>query len=349
MHSDPGTTWRAPRPSRPPRSSRDHAIQRPLSRRPGQQLRTVTGDLSHQPQVPDLKQVYEWSRFPELTVRLRNLSPHTTTYDIYRNFKMHGTIVLIEIYQGRSGTRDGGGKIRFSPPPREAFWAQPGFVNRYAMRMENGHDGYTCIVEFDERNRNRLFKVRSPINKTVEYDEKMKLVPSSLHFGVMLDPEALMTMQTINAMPGDELSLVVDLLRNRLVATFMVDFKDPRSQWVTDYVSSSQISEYDRKNKFMFQIPFTQLKKIYRVDMNNSMIALVVSLDSPPAFFRKKADEKSCHSNENLVWTEFDSWWRQTDVVYDPYRLATAPVALHKEQPVIDIGTYAPGLHLLPC
>jgi len=147
-------------------------------------------------------------------------------------------------------------------------------------------------------------------------------------------------MQTINAMPGDELSLVVDLLRNRLIATFMVDFKDPRSQWDTNYLSKSQISEYDRKNKYMFQIPFTQLKKIYRVDLSNAMIALIISLDSPPAFYRRREDEKSCHSNGTLLWTDFDSWYRQTDIVYDPYQLATATVALHKEQPVIDIGVY---------
>ena len=256
---------------------------------------------------------------------------------------------MIEIYQGRSGTRDGGGKIRFSPPPREAFWAKPGSINRHEMRMENGHDGYICIVELDERNRNRLFTVRSPINKTVEYDEKMKLIPSSLHFGVMLGPESFMTMQRISAMPGDELSLVVDLLRNRLVATFMVDFKDPRSQWDTSYVSRSRISEYDRKNKYMFQIPFTQLKKIYRVDLSNAMVALIISLDSPPAFYRRRGDEKSCHSNETLLWTDFDSWYRQTDIVYDPYQLANATVALHKEQPVIDIGMYNDVLMLILC
>jgi RNA-dependent RNA polymerase len=340
MNGGPGPTWRSPRPPRIPRLNPDHAIQRPLSRRPGTQLRTVNGNVTRQPQVPDLKQVYEWSKSPELTIRLRNLSPDTTTWDIYRNFKKHGTIILIEIYEGRSGIRDGCGKIRFSPPPRDAFWALPGSMNRFQIRKENSHDTYICIVELDERNRNRLFKVRSPINKTVEYDEKMKLIPSSLHFGVMLSPESFMTMQTINAMPGDELSLVVDLLRNRLVATFMVDFKDPRSQWDTNYVSKSQISEYDRKNKYMFQIPFTQLKKIYRVDLSNAMIALIISLDSPPAFYRRREDEKSCHSNGTLLWTDFDSWYRQTDIVYDPYQLATATVALHKEQPVIDIGAY---------
>jgi RNA-dependent RNA polymerase len=296
--------------------------------------------------VPVLKQVYEWSKLPELIVRLRNLSSDTSTYDLYRNFKKHGRIVLIEIFQTPSGTREGGAKIKFSPPPRDAFWAQPGFANRYEIRMENGHDGYICTVELDERNKNRQYKVRSPVNKTIEYDEKMQLFPSSVQFGIMIDPGSFMNMQSIISPPGEEMSLVVDLLRHRLVATFTVDFKDPRSQWDTTYVSESRVSEYDRKNKFMFQIPFSQLKTIYRVDLNNGMIGLVISLSSPPAFYRRREDEKACHSPEGLLWSEFDSWFRQTDIVYDPYKLATASVALHKDRSVIDIGMYALAMGL---
>jgi RNA-dependent RNA polymerase len=346
MSAEPTSGWRAPRPAGPPS---DHPIQRPFSRRPGPQLRIPSRDHSRQPQIPNLKQEYAWSKFPELTIKLRNLAPDTTTYDIYRNFKKHGTIVLIEMYEGRNGTKDGSGKIRFSPAPRYAFWMQRGSINRYEMRKENGHDRYICTVELDGGNKKRLFKVRSPINKTIEYDARMKLIPSSLHFGVMLGPESFMTMESVNAVPGNELSLVVDLLRNRLVATFVVDYKDPRNHGDMNYVSKSYVTEYERKNKYMFQIPFSQLKKIYRVDLSDSMISLVISLESPPAFYRKMEDEKSFHSNDNLLWSEFDTWYRQTDIVYDPYGLANLTIALHKDRPVIDIGMYASFLNSISC
>lgn len=352
MSAEPTAGWHAPRPTPrpPPRHAgppTDHPIQRPFSRRLDPQSRIPSRDHSHQPQLPKLKQEYVWSKLPELTIKLRNLAPNTTTYDVYQNFKKHGTIVFIEMYEGRNGTKDGTGKIRFSPAPRHAFWMQPGSINRYEMKNGNSYDRHICTVELDERNNRRLFKVRSPVNKTVEYDEKMKLIPSSLHFGVMLGPESLMTMESVNAVPGNELSLVVDLLRNRLIATFVVDYKDPRRNGDENYVSKSYITEYERKNKYMFQIPFSQLKKIYRVDMSDSMIALIVSLESPPTFYRKMEDEKSTHSNDNLVWSEFDSWYRQTNIVYDPYSLANLAIALHKERPVIDIGTYANFFNLI--
>ena len=38
------------------------------------------------------------------------------------------------------------------------------------------------------------------------------------------------------------------------------------------------------------------------------------------------------------TWSEFDTWYRQTDIVYDPRRLENAVVSLKKELPVIDIG-----------
>ena len=147
-----------------------------------------------------------------------------------------------------------------------------------------------------------------------------------------------MAMETITRVPGEELSFVVDLVRKRITAAFMVNFVDPRSQGDNRFLSKSGIKDLERKNKFMFQIPFAQLKAIQRVELGNSMMALVIALESPPSFFRKREDIEASHSSENMMWSDFDSWYRQTDIVFDPYRLQTAIVALHKDKLVIDIG-----------
>jgi RNA-dependent RNA polymerase len=97
------------------------------------------------------------------------------------------------------------------------------------------------------------------------------------------------------------------------------------------------------------QIPFSQLKIIHQVDTNDKVFALVISLESPPEFFRKKEDDRATHSSESPMWTEFDCWFRQTDIVYDPSRLRSAPVALPKETPVIDIGNFENGYYAPDC
>jgi RNA-dependent RNA polymerase len=286
------------------------------------------------PPSPVLRKVHEWSNLPEITIRLRNIHPETTSYDIYRNFERHGQIVMIEIFEDRSGSRDGRAQIKFSPPPQRAFWMRPGSQEKYEMIIKDGLTRYCCIIDIDEQNKKRTFKIQSPIRKTVFYDEKMQLMLSSLNFGVMLDLETMMIMESINAVPGDELSFTVNLLRNKIVTSFMVDFKDPRGRAEASYVET----HLRRKNKYSFEVPFAQLKMIERVVLSNSQIALVISLDSPPTFFRKREDEKACHSNDNLLWTDSDTWFRQTDIVWDPYRLSNDVVTLHKERPVIDIG-----------
>jgi RNA-dependent RNA polymerase len=278
-----------------------------------------------------------YSRPPELTVRVSGLYPATTTYDIWRNFSRHGTIVLIELFENRLGVRDGHAKIRFSPSPEEPFWTKGSPKGTYRFTTADGISSYNVRVS-SEKNNKSVFKIQSPLKKSVFYDEKMKLSPAALDFGFMLYSDSMMPMQTVQAAVSNDMSFIVDLLRNRIVATFNVPFRDPRSDVATDFTSRSAIGQHDRINKYMFQIPFSQLKTINRVEINDIAFALVISLESPPEFLRKREDDRATHSNENLVWNEFDSWFRQTDIVYDPYRLKTAHVSLHKETPVIDIG-----------
>jgi len=165
----------------------------------------------------------------------------------------------------------------------------------------------------------------------------MKLSAAALHFGLMIDPRSMMPMHSVTPLQ-DELTFVVDLLRNRVVASFNVRFQDPRMSGNTDYVSNSKVADYNRINRYMFQIPFGQLDKIQRMDLGPNDFALVITLESPPQYYRKRVDETAGHAAGSQVWSDFDTWYRQTDIVYDPYRLQTAKVTLHKERPVIDIG-----------
>jgi len=278
-----------------------------------------------------------YARPPELTVRISGLYPATTTHDIWRNFSKHGTIVLIELFENRLGVRDGHAKIRFSPSPKDPFWTKGSPKGTYKFTTADGISSYNVRVS-SEQIKKSVFGIQSPLRKSVFYDEKMKLSPAALDFGFMLYSNSMMPMHTVQADTLNDVSFVVDLLRNRIVATFNVPFRDPRSDGVTDFTSRSAVGQHDRINKYMFQIPFGQLKTINRVDINGAAFALLISLESPPEFLRKREDDGATHSKENPVWNEFDSWFRQTDIVYDPYRLKTAHVSLHKETPVIDIG-----------
>ena len=296
----------------------------------------------------------EWEKRTDLTIFLDMVHATTTTYDLYQNFKQyirkHGDIVLIELFTGISGARNGRAKIKFAPPPTEAFWQK---TRRFLITT--AHEQYNVYVK-EEAPRNKNNLVQSPIRKTIWYEPRMKLWVNELHFGILTAPNSVMPMYTAKPIREDgsidrnNVTFVVDLQRRRIENSFNVTFKDPRSEGSTDYVSTASIGHYYRVNKFKFWIPFDQLQKVQRFNLpginetGDGGFALVITLKSPPLFYRKREDERSCHSNETCVWSEFDSWFRQTDIVYDPYRLQRAIVNLRKEKPVIDIGI-SPPLH----
>ncbi|ESZ97230.1 hypothetical protein SBOR_2395 [Sclerotinia borealis F-4128] len=280
------------------------------------------------PRVPAIQLKPDNKESGELALFIENIQPGTTIYDLIRNFESRGTIRHIEIFEDRRNR----GKVRFSPPPIP-FWGQP-----FPITCEDNSTTYNVHLRLDQNSR-RERAVPSPFRKNVFYPEKMKLDSSTLQFGVMLQPECMMPMQTLRTQDQSNLTLTVDLKRRKLEAHFTVHFIDPRSQGDKDFPCTGNLGDYDRRERYMFNIPFDQLKSIQRVDAGGRTLSLLVTLNSPPQFYRWRGD-RSVTQQGALSWTEWDSWFRQTDIVYDPFTLVDAPIALHKERPVIDIGRW---------
>ncbi|KAH6671738.1 RNA dependent RNA polymerase-domain-containing protein [Halenospora varia] len=299
-----------------------------------------------QPQPPhgiQLRKKYEGQDYPSILVRLSGLHPSETTHNLWVNFERLGNIAYIEIEDGTGSRRNGRAKIRFSPPPSTPFWLLGNPRGMYVVRQVDAMTLYNVQVYVKLQDLKRPPQIHSPIKLHISYDHKMPLYASKLHFGLIVEPKSLMPLQTITSDENNpkDLSLTVDLVRKRLTAEFTVTFRDPRTQGDMNYFSELKIGQYDRKNKYIFQIPFGQLNAIYR--LNNSdrdSFAIMISLDSPPQFYRKLLDPEGSHSSENPVWSELDLWYRQTDIVYNPKMLHKIPVALRKDRPVIDIGRW---------
>jgi len=275
---------------------------------------------------PMLKPKESWQTWPELTIRVANLPPDITTWNLWERFQLEGTIVFIELFDDRQGRRDGSAKIRFVPPPYRAFWS----LDNCILSTPDGQGAFKVKV-FPEPKKRR-FEVQSPIRKHIWYPESSCLYPLSLAFGFMHSHNTMMEMHKAQSR-NRNIVFKVDLLRSRIVVTFQVSLSDPETHFHPD-----SPGELDRTNKYMFTIPFGQLQNIDRIQVDKQQWALVISLDSPPQFFRQRLDPRASHTAGTLIWSEFDTWYRQTDIVYDPRRLENAVVSLKKELPVIDIG-----------
>ena len=272
---------------------------------------------------PVLKVKEPWQTWTEVTVRVSQLPPTVTTWDLFKSFEREGSIVFIELHENSRGVRQDSARIRFSPPPNTDFWTR----DPITIRVESPEmSEYSVRVTLEAKKRS--FEIQSPIRKMKYYPEMTTLYPRELSFGIMFSEKTMMKKRTEVARARNQMKLKIDLMRRRIVAVFDVDYEgetasNPGSRW-----------------KYMFQVPFGQLKVMHRVKLNNERWGLLLTLDSPPQFYLKDLNIQRTHVKESLIWSEFDSWFRATDVVADLKAVKKAVVSLNKAAPMIDIGRW---------
>ncbi|CAL3968152.1 unnamed protein product [Diplocarpon coronariae] len=300
------------------RRSKDHSrVTRPVRNVGGG---VGGGDIL---QVPLLRPEYSWMQHDEVSVRLGRVQHSETTYNLWRIFKQYGDISTIDLFES-AGQRDGNARIKYAPPPNTPFWSS----GTHVITAEN-EPSRQYIVSVDIERQRRSHLIRSPIRPHISYEPRMTLYASAIRFGVMVTPESLMVLRSVYPMAHHDTQLVVDLYKKRITATFSYKFLDPHNP----------ASDCNRVNKYMFQIPFSQLKMIRRMD-SDAKFSLIISLDSPPLFFRRLEETRGTHSDVSLQWKAWDTWYRQTDIVLDPRSLQKQKVTLPKSQALIDIGRW---------
>ena len=158
----------------------------------------------------------------------------------------------------------------------------------------------------------------------------------SLDFGMMLRPATMMTLCTVLPMPENDIQFKLNLFYREITVEFLLDIRDQRIE--RDHPEVPTPIKDHRQDRFRFQIPFSQLEAIYRVDDNDdTVITLLITLETPPKFF-KKLDSALTHDDDARFWSDKDSWYRQTDVVYSQNSLKRSALTLKKSRPIIDLG-----------
>lgn len=155
----------------------------------------------------------------------------------------------------------------------------------------------------------------------------------------MYDPKTMMRMYRADQPPRTDIQFRQNLCHGEVVIQFQISIRDAR----VPRPGSSNISpipdlgKFDRKETIRFSVKYPQLQVIHKVRDSPDKFGLVISLETPPKFFRKW-DEVNTHEENSKYWKEFDAWYRQTDIVYNPAVLKNAPLTIKKSEPIIDIG-----------
>lgn len=99
----------------------------------------------------------------------------------------------------------------------------------------------------------------------------------------------------------------------------------------------------DRWESYRFQIPFSQLGQIleYGPRISEESRSLLISLPSPPLFWRELFSVALSHDHRASYWSSFDRWFRQTGIAFDQVDRSRSPVSLRQKNPIIDTGLYS--------
>ncbi|KAI9757369.1 MAG: hypothetical protein M4579_003483 [Chaenotheca gracillima] len=285
-----------------------------------------------------------WASWDSLSVKIfRGVPVWATTLDLWNAFSQYGSVDAIDIFEDRQGNRDGAARIRFRPPPAEAFW----LAGILQLRLRH-NARLTTLETCLENNRKDIF-IQSPINCNIRYPRFMSLTSQRLDFGIMYDPATMMVMHSTGKVTGSNLCfLEFNLERKRIEVFFDLRLTDSRGDGKTlarppiKPAGRYVVGGLNRLERYRFRIPFDQLTHIHEVREGSRPIGLVLSLDTPPNFYRKAVGNSltSSHDQWSSYWNEWDTWYRQTDIVYDPWELKAMRLTLRKAKPIIDIGRW---------
>ncbi|KAF2176190.1 RdRP-domain-containing protein [Zopfia rhizophila CBS 207.26] len=245
-----------------------------------------------------------WTHQQELKVKITCIPRGCWTVDVYHLLSRYGHIFRIEMQPS-----DGSAWVNFQPPPKQPFWNYPICLKGASLKI-------TIYPP-------RILTVPSPIKPARQYQGSSIVYANAIDFGVAVGDKKMMKMRTADAL--NRVQVMLNLRRKE------IDIKFP---FIID----------DEERKYRFRLPISQLGHMYKAPDSSGQQALVIPFNSPPRFYRqaKAEDIPSTFKPSEKVWYEWNSWYRQTDVVdgKTSKRMQFEPVMNHKDSAIIDIGRW---------
>ncbi|KAF2090058.1 RdRP-domain-containing protein, partial [Saccharata proteae CBS 121410] len=153
----------------------------------------------------------------------------------------------------------------------------------------------------------------------------------SLEFGVMHTESSMMVMHKLHPTPEAPIRVHVEKSRRALDIIFPLDI----------YSTDSNDPECEI---FRFRVSLAHMESVYRTDLGEGRVALVIPMQIPPIFWRKTREIDDTHdtsTSNNRVWNEYSAFYRHTDIADNWLALVNDPISLEKlEQPQIDMGRW---------
>ena len=162
------------------------------------------------------------------------------------------------------------------------------------------------------------------MRKDVIYPEYLALDADSFNFGVLKSPSHMLVLSNRQLREEKRAEFGVNIRRKQVYIRFRA-------------LQSGQQAE------FRLCIPFEQLKKICQTQDASGDMSFVITLDTPPHFFRSYNNVVETHKLEANTWKDEDRWYRQTDIEATKPEQETRnilPIELRRTKGVINLGRW---------
>ncbi|KLU83276.1 RNA-dependent RNA polymerase 1 [Magnaporthiopsis poae ATCC 64411] len=264
-----------------------------------------------------------WKLFSSMSISLIRLPLDITTWDIWRALQSRVNLIMIDIIERRECCR---ARVKMEPPDLGNLpWADDGSLEiPYGKRRI-----FTTRVEIDPYGFYGGDSIASPLNRAVP--SEVKLAPAVVRFGIMIAKTKMMIRAALRPLPaGNPFKLVVDFKRRCIKLQFSVALNETKGK-----------ATLRRIHEYKVEIRFSELSKLMRVDQDTDTCNLVIPLECPPVFYREVDNKQDTHNEERKLWTEYDTWWRQCNIMDDPRLMKETPLSLNEEhRQVIDLGRW---------
>ncbi|KAL4970044.1 RNA dependent RNA polymerase-domain-containing protein [Aspergillus stella-maris] len=257
------------------------------------------------PQAPRQQVIPDWKSFESVAVFITDIPQEATTQDLWKAFNQEGPIFSIDIWENSHGKRISKGKIRF---------------RRIAL-----HDGRTVTLQLS-LDIKPLDRIPSPLRFGHSSPMEVRIPITSLDIGILIDETTMVPMRTVGSTTSGNAYVALNLKYKELLVYF--DIPTPSA--------GNQVPP----QKYRLKVPFSQLEKFYQVkNPSTRSISHFTILSSPPMYHRRITNLDRTFIEETS-WKESDAWFRQTNIVHNPDKLADLPISLRRQNPIIDIGRW---------
>ncbi|KAK3951934.1 RNA dependent RNA polymerase-domain-containing protein [Pseudoneurospora amorphoporcata] len=267
----------------------------------------------------------EWKCAKTALIRVKDVPPGAKLQDIHNLFSENGHISYIELDEVRPDISDRGRRalVRFEPPPQFTD-----FLSRGVCRLRIGHVDHWVPLEIVDPKREDFKErtIKTQLGNTCP--QTQYFFPSTLYFGVLVQPAVFMRKQLVQTLSSDSLLRIeFDFKRMRLVIKFSLQYQ-------------REPSGFHRQNEhYKLHIKFGVIKELCRTMVGEEhRQALVMTLRDPPVAYRKK-DVSKTFGEDRLTWSDNDLWERVVNIG-SGLDVGKGPVSLAENHQYVDLGRW---------